>query len=127
MNLRELAIQDHKAILGDTVAGFAQLLTITNPASVSLTVPGLASDVGEIVDPQTQLIIQARRATCTFDSLPLIDAGMGTIAAIADGRQRPWTVAFEDANGVSRVYKVLQVAPDKHIGSVRCELEAWRE
>lgn len=124
MSLRELAILDHKTILGDP-AGFGQLLTITNPAGATLALVGYASDVGELVDPQTNLSIAGRRATCTFDPTPLVDAGMGTIAAIADGKQLPWRIAFVDAHGVNHIYKVVLVAPDKHVGSVRCELGNW--
>lgn len=126
MNLRERAIVDHKRILGDSSAGFGQELTITNPQGVALLLIGYASDVGEIVDPETQMLIQGRRATCTFDPELVKTAGMGTVVAVSEGSSKPWLVAFADAHGTTRTYKVIQVAPDQHLGSVRCELESYR-
>lgn len=126
MNLRELAAIDHAAILGDVAQGFAIPLTITNPAGVQLALAGFASDVGEVVDPESGIPIIGRRATCSFVPDPIEQAGLGPIVGVAEDSRRPWLVAFADAHGVVRVYKVTAVMPEGDLGSVRCALEAYK-
>lgn len=127
MNLRELAAIDHALILSDVDSGFGIPLTITNPAGVVLVIAGYASDVGEIVDPQTNTqVVSGRRATCSFVTDLLHQAGMGEVEGVADSDSKPWTIAFADALGVVRRYKVIEVKPDTDLGSIRCELESYR-
>ena len=126
MNLREIAAVDHAAILSDVSQGFAIPLTITNPAGVSVTLAGFASDVGEVVDPESGIPVIGRRATISFVQDPIVEAGLGPIVAIVDDNRRPWLASFADAHGVVRIYKITGVMPETDLGSLRCSLETYR-
>jgi hypothetical protein len=123
VSLRLLAIADHAAILSDVTA-FATAITVTNPAGVSVTLAGLASDVGEVVDPETGLGIMGRRVTVQL--LPAVLAPLGEVRAVSEGSSKPWTVRFADAHGIERTYKVIEVLPDNDLGSVRCVGEVYK-
>jgi hypothetical protein len=126
VSLRELAALDHAAILGDTSQGFAIPLVITSPAGVQIALAGFASDVGEIVDPESGLQVTGRRATVSFVQDPITQAGLGAVTAVAEENRRPWLVSFADAHGIVRTYKVIEVLPENDLGSLRCALEGYR-
>jgi hypothetical protein len=126
VNLRELAALDHAAIVSDVAAGFGLLVTVTNPEGVSLTMGALASDVGEVIDPQSGMAIDGRRVTVQLLPGPLAAAGMGEVRLVADGFAKPWLVRFADVHGVPRTFKVIEIFPDRYLGSIRCRLEGWK-
>lgn len=126
MNLRELAALDHIAIVSDVASGFGLQVTVTNPAGVSLTMGALASDVGEVIDPQSGMAVDGRRVTVQLLPGPLAAAGMGEPRVIADGDSKPWLVRFSDVHGVPRTFKIIEIFPDRYLGSIRCALEGWK-
>lgn len=126
MNLRDLAASDHAAIVSDVAAGFAIPIVVTDPAGVTLAMGALTSDVGEVVDPQTGLVMDGQRVMVHLLVAPLLAAGMGEPRAIADGTGKPWLVRFANVYGVARTFKIVTVAPENVLGAVKCGLEAWK-
>lgn len=125
MNLRSLAALDHARILSDGVDGFGWPIIVTNPEGVMVVTTGFASDVGEVVDPQTGLAVLGRRVTVQLLPGPIRELAMGEIRAVAEGDRKPWLVRFTDIHNRGRTYKVAAVHPDNDLGSIRVELEAW--
>jgi hypothetical protein len=125
VNLRELAALDHIAILTDGAEGFGWPIIVTNPDGVVASTTGFTSDVGEIIDPQSGLEVMGRRVTVQVLPGPLVTAGLGVPAIVADSKSKPWLMRFADAHGRGRTYKVITVAPDGVLGSLRCGLEAY--
>jgi hypothetical protein len=125
VSLRDLAASDHAAIVTD-LSAFALPITVTNPAGVSAIVAGQASDVGEVVDPQTGLGVLGRRVTVQILPAPLALLGMGAVVGVADGAQKPWLVRFADIHGAVLTFKVVEVLPDRVLGSLRLLVEGYR-
>jgi hypothetical protein len=125
VNLRDLAALDHIAILTDGDGGFGWPIIVTNPDGLIASTTGFTSDVGEVVDPQSGLEVMGRRVTVQVLPAPLVAAGLGVPAVVAETNRKPWTMRFADASGRGRTYKVVTVAPDGVLGSLRCGLEAY--
>jgi hypothetical protein len=125
VNLRDLAALDHIAILTDGDGGFGWPIIVTSPNGQIASTTGFTSDVGEVVDPQTGLEVLGRRVTVQVLPAPLVAAGLGVPTAISDSKSKPWLMRFADASGRGRTYKVMTVAPDGVLGSIRCGLEAY--
>ncbi len=126
MSIRDLAASDHAAIVQDVAGGFAIPIVVTNPEGVSLSMNGLTTDVGEVVDMQSGMEIAGRRVSVQILTAPLIAAGMGEPRAVMDGNAKPWLVTFANVQGVPRTYKIFDVKPDEIFGSHKCLCEAWQ-
>lgn len=125
MNIRDLAALDHAAIVTDVAGGFAIPILVTNPEGVELAMAGFTTDVGEVVDPQSGMLIDGRRVSVQILTAPLIAAGMGEPRAVSDGSRKPWLVRFANVHGEQRTYKIFEVKPEDVLGSHKCLLEAW--
>src|SRR5688572_28825044 len=121
MGLRAQAAADAKAILEDSVSGFAWPLTLTSPAGTVSMLAGLATDVAESVDPETGTTVAGRRASVTISllSIPVLPT------AEPESGARPWTVTFTDVELVAATWKVVEVRPDRALGVVLLVLEAY--
>jgi hypothetical protein len=124
VSLLDLARADLVSIAGDT-SGFSVPLLVTNPEGVTMTLPGIAADIGQTVDPATDQVVLGRRVTVAI-AKTLFPASFGEPRGIADGALKPWLVRVADVHGISRTYKVTQVAPDATLGVLVCVLEAYR-
>lgn len=125
MGLLDVARADLVSIASDTVGGFAVPITLTAPDGQTLTVPGLAADIGQTVDPDTDQVVLGRRITVALPMAQL-PASFGEPRGIADAASKPWLVRFADVDSVMRTFKVSQVAPDNTLGMLVCVLEAYR-
>lgn len=124
MGLREQMAVDAKAILGDT-SGFAEPLTLTSPAGDTRELTGFATDVAESVDPETGVIVSARRASVAISLLTLDELSAELPAVVPDADRKPWLVSFTSATGVLGTWKVVDVKPDRAIGVVVLTLESY--
>jgi hypothetical protein len=124
VSLLDVARADLLAIASDTSA-FSVPVLVISPAGEILTIPGLAADIGQTVDPATDQVVLGRRITLAFPktAFPLT---FGEPRGIADNTQKPWLVRFADVHGIARTFKVTQVAPDSTVGMLVCVLEAYR-
>lgn len=125
MSLRLQAAADLVGILEDA-SGFGWPITVTSPEGVSASVVGSSTDIGQTIDPETGMAVSGRRASVVLALSSLAMAGLGIPRGIADSSRAPWTVTFNDIGGTPHTYKVQESAPDRAIGCVRLELEAYR-
>jgi len=124
-NLRQLAETDLHAIMTDKADGFGWDIVFTDPAGVSYSVVGRSDDIGQIIDPDTGMPVSGRLASVAVTIRSLDDAGADLPQGIADTADKPWVVAFDDINGRSYTFKVIQSNPDRALGIVVCLLEAY--
>jgi hypothetical protein len=120
MGLFEQAAVDAKAILEDA-SGFRRTLTLTSPAGTTSAVAGFATDIAEAVDPETGIIVSARRASATISLLTLPELP----TAEADSSRKPWLLSWVDHAGQLSTWKIVEVRPDRAIGVVVLVLEAY--
>lgn len=125
MSLRDIAAADHAAIIADTSL-FAQSITVTNPAGLTVIVAGQANDVGEIIDPSTGAIVFGRTVTVHILPGPIAAAGLGKVEVLGDTDAKPWLLSFADVHGVVRTFKVIEVLADRKLGSLKCLVEGYR-
>lgn len=126
MGLREQAAADLAAILEDREGGFGWDLTVTDPAGTSAALVGTSTDVGLTLDPDTGMAVSGRQASVAIRIASLTAASLGVPTGIADQASKPWLVAFDDIDGASHTFKVVEAQPDRAIGVVVCLLEAYK-
>lgn len=126
MSLREQAAADLTAIVEDDTGGFGWPITVTDPAGTSAALVGLSSDIGTTIDPDTGQAVSGRRASIALRIASLVAAGLGIPTGIASAASKPWLVVFDDIDGTSYSYRVLESMPDRAIGVVTCLLDAWQ-
>lgn len=121
MGLRTQAAADAKAILEDSVSGFAWPLTLTSPAGTVSALAGFASDIAESVDPETGTTVAGRRGSVAISLLSLAELP----TAEAESEKRPWVVTFDDVTLAATSWKVVEVKPDRALGVVVLLLESF--
>lgn len=124
MSLREQAATDLHTILTDQ-DDFGWPITVTDPDGTSASLVGFSGDIFQTIDPDTGQAIAGRNAHVAISKKSLSDAGLGEPRGIADNTIKPWKVSFDDTNGVTYNFKVLEAMPDRTIGVVTCMLEAY--
>jgi len=125
VGLRDTAETDLGLILEDQTTGFGMPITLTNPAETTGSFTGFSNDVSELIDPDTGIAISGRVASVAIRIQPILDAGFVLPVAIADKTSKPWLVGFDDINGNSYTFKVIESNPDRALGLVICKLEAY--
>ena len=125
MGLRQEIRQHAHTILQDVAHGFAWSLVVTNPDGIAACMKGFSTDIADLIDPETGMAVSGRQAevTLSFDSLKAV--GLKHPAYIANGDGKPWTIKFDDIEGISHIFKVMRSAPDRTMGLVLCYLEAY--
>jgi hypothetical protein len=126
MGLRDVAFSDCGNILRDTAA-FGTPITLTSPAGVVTSVNGNTNDVRFTIDPETGVAVVARRVSVAvhLSNLPELPA------AVPDNGSPPWIVSFRQPSGDPLVpgrlwtFKVIEVQPDRTLGSVPLILEQF--
>jgi len=126
VSLRQLAEADLGAVLEDGATGFGWPITVTSPAEMSALLTGFSDDISQIIDPDTGQIVSGRLASIALRISSLTAAGFELPQGIADAAQKPWLVTFDDINGNSFTFKVMQSNPDRALGIVTCILELYR-
>lgn len=125
MNIRALAERDLVATLEDSANGFGWPITLTDPSGQTGAFIGRASDISQVIDPDTGQLVSGRLASITLRISALIAAGFALPRNIPDSALKPWVVAFNDINGNPHTFKVRQSDPDRALGVVTCILEAY--
>jgi len=125
MNLRQLAEQDMRAIMGDTTSGFGWPITITDPAGNSGAFTGFSTDISQVIDPDTGQVVSGRAASVSVPLGDFLAKGMAHPKGGADSTSRPWVVQFDDINGTTHKFKVSDPNPDRALGVVVLVLEAY--
>jgi len=125
MGLRQEIRRYSKIILSDVKHGFAWSLVVTDPDGNSACMTGFATDIADLIDPETGQGISGRQAEVTLHMDTLTDAGLKHPAYIASGEGKPWTVKFNDIEGEAHTFKVMRSAPDRTTGLVLLYLEAY--
>lgn len=125
MSLRALAASDNKSIVED-LDGFGWPITVTNPAGTAASMVGVSTDVGIAIDVETGVSVTGRSAEVSLRIDSLAAAGLGLPRAEPDAGGKPWLVAFNDTDGASYTFKVVEARPDRAIGIIVCALEAYR-
>lgn len=127
MGLREIAEQDLSFMLEDSVTGFGWPITVVDPAGNVGSFTGYSDDIAQVIDPDTGQAVSGRLASVTlristiYTTLP----GSGLPRGIADTRNKPWVVSFNDINGLPYTFKVSQSNPDRALGIVVLLLELY--
>lgn len=126
MSLRQLAEADLAVILEDGTTGFGWPITVTSPAAVSANLTGFSDDISQVIDPDTGQVVSGRLASVALRISSLTGAGLALPQGIADAAQKPWLITFDDINGTSYAFKVMQSNPDRALGLVTCILELYQ-
>lgn len=125
MGLRQIAETDLGKILEDSTTGFGYSITITDPAGTSKTLTGFTNDISQLIDPETGQAVSGRLASFAIRIGLLTDNGLGIPVGITDSASKPWLVEFDDINGNSFTFKVVDSSPDRAIGMIVCVLELY--
>lgn len=126
MNLRQQAETDLQFILEDSASGFGWSITVTDPNGLSSPLTGSSNDISQVVDPETGQVVSGRSASVALRATSLFEAGFNSLpVGIADRNSKPWIIQFDDINGNSHTFKVIQSNPDRTLGIVTCILETY--
>jgi hypothetical protein len=125
MGLLEVAAADLAAILADDVGGFAVSIAITDPQNNQATIKGFATDIGEVIDPETGVAVAGRKASVALPIRALRAAGFATDpCGVNDKSSRPWIFVFTLPTGDAQTFKVVKTMPDK-LGCLVCLLSEY--
>lgn len=128
MNLRQQAEADLAFILEDNATGFGWPITVTDPNGFTGDGPltGSSNDISQVVDPETGQVVSGRSASVALRVASIFEAGFNSLpTGITDKNSKPWIIAFDDINGNSYTFKVIQSNPDRTLGLITCILEAY--
>lgn len=121
MSLRDQAVADVEAILGNTLDFGQDEITLIDPSDTSTIVTGFTGDISTSIDPDTGAIVKGRtiHVAVPISSLP---AGARP-AAQNDRSLKPWRVSFPRiTSAVITEYAVIGTDPDDSMGAVVLEL-----
>ena len=122
VNLRVLAEADLAFTLEDGVTGFGWPVTLTAPTGEAYNVTAQSNDIGQMVDPQTGMMVSGRKATAVVRISTLIAKGATVLPrGVASRAEKPWLVAFS-----GNTFKVTYADPDATLGVLSMQLEAWK-
>ena len=125
MGLREQAQIDAGRILENALTGCGWPITLTDPAGTSVALTGLSGDIGEIIDPDTEIPFSGRAVVVSLRIQHITDAGLTLPEGIEDGLVKPWVAQFNDINGNPTTWKVMASMPDRTLGLVKLRLELY--
>lgn len=125
MGLRAIAEADLNVILEDDVFGFGFPITVTDPAGTVGSLIGFSNDIAQFIDPDTGQAVRGRMASAVLRISSLTAKGLGLPTGVADATSKPWIIAFDDINGNSYTFKVIEGNPDRGLGIVVCILELY--
>ncbi len=127
MSLRLLSESDLQGILEDKATGFGWDVTIKTPGGVSESLVGFSNDISQMIDPDTGQAVSGRLATVVLRISSIYAAlpGVGLPEGISDPTLDPWTVTFDDINGLPYTFKITSADPDRTLGIIPCILETY--
>ncbi len=113
MSLRRQVALDTQGILEDAAMGAGWPLRITPPGGTAVPITGFSNDIHLLVDADTGQGISARTVTVAISLLTLAANNMQLPRNIADLNSKPWLVQFDNNQGQTLNYKVVEVMPDQ--------------
>jgi len=126
MNFREIAEQDLALTLEDNIYGFGWPINITDPDGLNKDIFGQANDVAFQIDPQTGQAISGSIVTIAIRTKTLMEVGFPVLpTSQPDKTKKPWIVIFNDINGNPGNFTIKETNPDKTLGLILYELEAY--
>lgn len=125
MNLRQRAEADLGRIMENSTTGFGWPITVTDPAGTTANLTGLSNDISQMIDPETGQAVSGRLASVALRISSLALVGLGIPKNVADATKKPWIVTFNDIQGKSYTFKVIDGNPDRGLGLVTCTLEHY--
>lgn len=127
MSLRAVAEADLATILEDDVFGFAWPITLTDPDGlVSVDLKGRSNDVRQVIDPDMGQQVTVRTVSVSLRISTLIAQGFTDLPRnVLDTGTLPWVVTFDDINGASYTFRVIEGFPDRTLGIITCELDLY--
>lgn len=127
MGLRELA-ESHLAITTENRDLGAWDISVKDPADKEESLTGLSTDIAQIIDPDTGMVVSGRMASVALRISTLVSLGFTSLpVGIAESAQKPWVITFDDINGNPYKFKVKKSNPDRAIGLVTCLLAEYSE
>lgn len=127
MNFLEISQVDKAFTLNDEVYGFGSTITLTDPDLLTADVIGRSNDISFAIDPNTGEAVSGRTATIAIDMNELLDKGFTSLpAAQTDKTKKPWIIVFNDQQGNSYTFTVLEGNPDRTLGVVLCTLQFYK-
>lgn len=127
-NFLGIAQLDKAFTLNDDVYGFGSTINLTDPDLFSADVVGRTNDISFAIDPNTGEAVSGRTATIAIDMQELTDKGFSSLpAAQSDKTKKPWIVEFDDEQGNTHVFTVLEGNPDRTLGIVLCTLQFYKK
>ena len=127
MNLRVRAEADLGRIMENSTTGFGWPITVTDPSGNTANLIGLSNDISQLIDPETGQAVSGRLATVALRISSLTEAGLGIPKNVSESQNKPWRVTFDDLQGNSYTFKVIDGNPDRGLGLVTCQLEYYEE
>ncbi len=127
MGLREVAEQDLSSILENKECGYGWDITLIAPNNCEALLTGFTHDISQVIDPDTGQAVSGRLASIVlrngliYENFP----GLGLPKGISETTSKPWVVRFDDINGNSWLFKVVESNPDRTLGLVKCFLELY--
>jgi hypothetical protein len=126
MGLRALAARHTKWIATNTNHFANGSVVVTNPAGASSPFAGLTNNIAEVIDTDTGMTLSGRSASVAIPISDLVDS-LGFPEAVAETTRKPWVVVYEDTEGNSYTFKVVEVLPDRTVDLVTCILEDYTQ
>ena len=127
MSLRALAEADLQNILEDQSTGFGYGVTIINPDQAEFTMVGYTQDISQTIDTDTGQIVSGRLASVSLRESTLIQNNFSMPVGIVDQSIKPWIIKFNDINGASYTFKIVEANSDRTLGVITCLLEEYEE
>ena len=126
MSLRVLAEAD-LALTLEASSDFGWDIVLTNPAGLaSVDLTGQSGDISQVIDPETNQAVMGRMAHVSLRNSTLITQFGVLPEAVQDETKKPWLVTFKDLAAIEYKFKVVEVNPDRTLGSLVLHLVVWK-
>jgi len=126
MGLRETAEEDLAVLMEDSDCGFSWPIIVKSPAGLTDTLNGLSDDIAEMINVETGEAVSGRIVSVALRLSTLTAKGFTIPRGIIDSSILPWLISFDDLQGNTLNFKVIQSNPDRTIGLVVLKLEFYK-
>jgi hypothetical protein len=124
MSLRDVAYTDLKAIMNDSSGG-CDPCTVTAPDDTSDSFQVWSNDISLSIDPGTGVAVAGRQSSVSLLISELIEAGFDDITGETSPSSKPWRITYDDVNGRTVTWRVIESIPDHGSGLLVCMLELY--
>lgn len=124
MSLRAKAEADLGYILETHQEGFRWPIKLIDPNGTQLDTFGFSNDMGQVIDPDTGMLVSGRQASVALRISTILNAGLLLPHGETRETENPWEVKVFDVNNtVENRFKVFETAPDRGLGLIVLHLE----